>query len=353
MPALRGPFQFPAPYGTRAIRITDAGDGPVYPCGYSYWSRINNHRDRGELLVLVGLKNHGPSIYRVDKGTHQVTGPHPLFAEDAPLASDEADQWYFSATEPTAIYACSGRKFLRIDAITSAVSVVFETKFGDSVFQPHSSDDGRVHSATVKDAEYHPMGCVVWKDGQQTFYRAQGDYDECQIDSSGRWLIIKENDDNRIIDLTGQQGQRIVTDAEGAAGHSDCGDGTIVGEDDKHNPPGRMMSMDLATGAQTTMFGRSQWGFGGLGHVSVRQHLALISNVWRDAPPLVNDLLVVPLDGSQHVRVLAPNLVNLDASGGGTDYKKHPFASLDPLALYAAWSSNHNSDRLDIFLVQL
>lgn len=351
VPTSRGPFQFPAPYNTRAIRITDAGDGPVYPCGYSYWSRINNHRDRGELLVLVGLKNHGPSIYRVDKGSHQVTGPHSLFAEDAPLFADEADQWYFSATEPTAIYACSGRKFLRIDAITSRVDVVFETKFGDSVFQPHSSDDGRVHSATVKDAEYHPMGCVVWRDGQQTFYRAQGDYDECQIDSSGRWLIIKESDDNRIVDLSGQQGQRIIRNADGALGHSDCGWGFAVGEDDMHQPPGRMVQLDLTTGEATLMYGLDQWT-SGLGHVAVRDHLALVSNAHRENLARVNDLIVVTLDGSQQWRAVAPNLVDLNASGGGSDYKKQPMANLDPLAQYACWSSNHGSDRLDIFLVQ-
>lgn len=353
LPGTRGPFSFPAPYHTRAVRVTDVRDGQVYPCGYSYWSRVNNHRDRPELLVLVGLKDFGPSIYRIDKASHQVIGPHPLFAEDAPLFQDEADQWYFSATEPTTIYACSGRTFLKIDATTGSVSVVFETQFGDSLFQSHSSDDGRVHSATVKDAEYRPMGCMVWRDGgQQTFYQAQGAYDECQVDASGRWLLIKEHDDNRIVDLSGQQGPRLIRNADGALGHSDCGWGFATGEDDMHDPPGRTVSIDLATGEARLVYQLDQWT-SGLGHVAVRGQTALISNAHREPFARVNDLIVVPLDGSQQWRAIAPNLVDLNAPGGGSDYKKQPMANLDPLAQYACWSANHGSDRLDIFLVQL
>lgn len=363
VPEQRGPFAFGAPYNTRAIRITDVRDGLVYPCGYGYWSRINNHRGLDHLYVLVGLRDHGPSIFTVDKSTHEVSGSRSLFAEDSALWWDEADQWYFSATEPTAIYACSGRKFLKIDAMTSAVSVVFETRFGDSLFQPHSSDDGRVHSATVKDAEYRPIGCVVWRDGQQTFYRAQGDYDECCLDTSGRWLVIKEKvqrdgrtrEDIRILDLSGQQGQRIVRDEDGAVGHSDVGAGCIIGEDDQHQPPGRMVKMDLASGTSIQVYqALDRWQEGlGMGHVSVRDNTALVSNAWRDqAFPRVNDLIEVPLDGSGKWRAVAPSLVNLDASGGGSDYKKQPMANLDPLAQYACWSSNHGSDRLDVFLVK-
>src|SRR5882724_10656285 len=43
----RGPFTFPSPYGTRGIRITNAGDCGGNDCvdyvGYSYWRNMNDH----------------------------------------------------------------------------------------------------------------------------------------------------------------------------------------------------------------------------------------------------------------------------------------------------------------------
>src|SRR2546427_8403880 len=48
LPATRGPFEFPAPYNTQGIRLTDASDcvgstDCVNSVGYAYWRRINNH----------------------------------------------------------------------------------------------------------------------------------------------------------------------------------------------------------------------------------------------------------------------------------------------------------------------
>src|SRR4029079_3902673 len=81
------------------------------------------------------------------------------------------------------------------------------------VWQMHSSYDDRVHSATLKDSSsYADLGCLAYReDTRQFFYYPQKGirYDECQIDKSGRWLVIKEKIgtdprsevDDRIIDL--------------------------------------------------------------------------------------------------------------------------------------------------------
>ena len=78
------------------------------------------------------------------------------------------------------------------------------------------------------------------------FYPQKGlDYDECQIDKSGRWLVIKEKTgadsksevDNRIIDLqTGNE--RVLLDRNGAGGHSDMGAGYMVASDNLNPQPG-------------------------------------------------------------------------------------------------------------------
>src|SRR5688572_31918339 len=120
----------------------------------------------------------------------------------------------------------------------------------------HSSGDDRVHSATVKDANtFQDLGCIVYREDtrQHRFYTPRGDYDECQVDKSGRWLVIKENvdnqynEDNRIIDLqTGAE--TVLYDQNGAAGHSDVGYGYIVGEDDKANQPYAVRVWQLGPG---------------------------------------------------------------------------------------------------------
>ena len=85
-------------------------------------------------------------------------------------------------------------------------------------------------------------GRVAYREDSRraTFVAAKGDYDECQIDKSGRWLVIKENvdgrdgEDNRIIDL--QSGaEQVFLDRDGAAGHSDLGYGYLVAEDNMYS----------------------------------------------------------------------------------------------------------------------
>src|SRR5687768_137878 len=56
----RGAFTFPAPYNTRAVRLTNAdedcgGGDCVKYVGYSYWRNINNHRDSDTMYVFLGL----------------------------------------------------------------------------------------------------------------------------------------------------------------------------------------------------------------------------------------------------------------------------------------------------------
>src|SRR6185295_17046878 len=82
----------------------------------------------------------------------------------------------------------------------------------------------RVHSATlaVRGETQQSLGCLVYIEDRQQFsyFPRTGDFDECQIDKSGRWLLIKEQvdglqgDDNVVVDL--QTGiQRFLLDDSG------------------------------------------------------------------------------------------------------------------------------------------
>ena len=388
----RGAFTFPAPYNTSAFRITTAGDCQgadcVSPVGYSYWNNINNHTGSDTMLVFLGLDRRkggtGPTLFSVNKRSGETRNLGPIFAENHSLAWASGEGWYFSRTRATALYVNEGPRMLRYDVQAKTLETVFDVsaRYGNRVvWQMHSSSDDRVHSATLRDgSSYEMLGCVAYReDRQQWFYFAKrGDFDECQIDKSGRWLVIKENldgrngEDNRIIDLeTGAE--QVLLDENGAAGHSDIGHGYMVAEDNFHAQPGavRVWRFDMnmrggqpaaERGQGTLVYQLASWT-GGLGHlahgnsragVPVEQQVACSSNAHRESLPRVNEIVCYRLDGSLNTLVVAPNMSDLNASGGGNeDYWKMPKGNLDVTGEYFIWTANAGSGRLDAFIVRV
>ena len=125
---------------------------------------------------------------------------------------------------------------------------------GKYIWQVHSSNDDRVHSFTVRDKGSYAMeGCAIYREDQRRFVyfaRKGNDFDECQIDKSGKWLLIKEQldgaggEDNRVIDVDSNT-ERVLNDPDGAAGHSDMGYGYLVAEDNFNNQPGAVRVWDF------------------------------------------------------------------------------------------------------------
>ncbi len=347
----RGAFTFPAPYNTPGIRITNASDGAILPVGYSYWRNINQHGGRPSLLVFLGAADGHPLLFEVDKATGSVTPRGPIGS-----LRGTAEGWYFSATVPTALYLPMQETFVRFDVETQAAEPLFSVGPGRLLWQMSSSDDDEVHAGTVKDADYKDVGVVVHRRGTTLFLEIGDGYDECQLDKTGRWLVIKEGAggaDNRIVDLdTGEE--RTLRNQDGAVGHSDTGAGVVIGEDDQHEP-GALVAWDLAgpltPESRRLLYHLTQWDTG-LGHVSVRGDRILVSHAHRLGCPRVNELVLVSADGSLQSRAVAPNMVDMGC-GPGSDYEKLPKANLDPLGEYACWTANCGGDRFDAFLVQL
>ena len=206
-------------------------------------------------------------------------------------------------------------------------------------------------------------------------------YDECQIDKSGRWLVIKEKlgtdpsseVDDRIIDLqTGKE--RDLLDRNGAGGHSDTGFGYMVASDN-HNPlPGAVRLWDFnldveggepvasVAGQGTLIFQTTSWD-ADVGHVAfgnaqagvpIRQQYVCSANASRKPVSRANEILCYRLDGSLDILVVAPNLTSLDASGGGKDdYSKLPKGNLDVTGEYYIWTGNAGTNRLDAYIVRI
>jgi hypothetical protein len=398
----RGTFRFPSPYFTQGVRVTNASDcggtDCVHAIGYSYWSNINNHVGSDTMLIVLGLERRqgggGPTLFSYSKSTGQVRNNGPLFSADSPHSWATGEGWYFSARQPTTLYVNvpTTSTLQRYDVVTHALTTVFDVAsrpdlFGTNryIWQFHSSDDDRVHSATLRDASsYADLGCLVYReDANQFLYYPQKGlrYDECQVDKSGRWLVIKEKlgidptseVDDRIIDLqTGTE--RDLLDRNGAGGHSDNGFGYLVASDN-HNPlPGAVrlwdFNLDLeggepvasVAGQGTLIFQSTSWDTD-VGHVAfgnakagvpIGQQYVCSANASRKAFPRANEILCYRLDGSLDILVVAPNLTSLDASGGGSDdYSKLPKGNLDVTGEYYIWTGNAGTNRLDAYIVRI
>jgi hypothetical protein len=389
----RGTFTFPSPYSTTGIRVTNASDcggqDCVHSVGYSYWNNINNHVGSDTMLVFLGLERRsgggGPTLFSYSKSTGETKNLGPLFSADSPYSWGTGEGWYFSASQPTTLYMNDGPRMLRYDVMTHAMSEVYnvETLMGAGrvIWQMHSSNDDHVHSATVKDSTtYKELGCIAFDDRRPSLPRwvaAKGDYDECQIDKSGHYLVVKENvdgrngEDNRIINLDNGS-ETVFLDENGAAGHSDLGYGYMVAEDNYNAMPGAVrvwqLGQDLSgsnqghvAGQGTLVYELSSWDTG-IGHIAHSNstnapsggQMACVSNASRNNLPRVNEIVCFRLDGSMQTLVVAPNMTDLNASGGGSDdYWKIPSGNVDVTGEYFIWTSNMGSGRQDAFIVRI
>ena len=388
----RGAFTFPSPYDTTAFRLTNGSDCQgadcVFPVGYSYWNNINNHAGSDTMLVFLGLDRRkggsGPTLFSVNKRSGETRNLGAIFPQDTSLSWSTGEGWYFSRTRQHALYVNDGPRMLRYDVQTKAFETVFDVSAqypGRYIWQMHSSNDDRVHSATLRDgSSYAMLGCVTYREdrGQFQYFAKKGDFDECQIDKSGRFLVIKENldgrngEDNRIIDLdTGAE--HVLLDENGAGGHSDIGYGYMVAEDNFNAQPAAVrvwrFDMDLRGGQPASQQGQgtlvyqlSSWN-SGLGHVAhgnshagapLEQQVACASNANRQAIARVNEIVCFRLDGSLNALVVAPNMTDLNAAGGGSDdYLKMPKGNLDVTGEYFIWTANAGSGRLDAYIVRV
>ena len=382
---VRGTFEFPAPYGTTGVRLTNADDcggtsDCVRPLGGSTWAHLSNSAGSNLLYAIVGLDRFkggtGPTLFRYNKTTGETLNLGALFDPSDDLSLSDAAGWYFSATQPTTLYVNIDRELRRYDVLTHAATIVFDitNAFGDDkeVWDAHSSRDDRVHSFTVRlTSNADPVGCGVYREdtAQFSFFPALGAFESCQVDKSGHWLLIKEDADsgvngvdNRIIDLT-LGTETTLLDANGAAGAVDMAFGGMLAADD-HNVltnairPWSFGPLTAAPVVYHDTVGTSPTftsiSFANARSAPLGQQFACGSAVNRTNGPRANEIVCVKLDGSLSTLVVAPVMTDLDAAGGGDDdAAKAPNGQLDPAGEYFLWTSNAMGGRLDAFLVRV
>ena len=384
LPNGREKFTFPAPYHTEAVRVTTADDCQgdcVSAIGYSYWRNMNNHVGSNEILIFLSLdRAHGgtgPTLFSYDKTTQEIHKGAPLFSPQHRLSWSSAAGWYFSATQPTTLYINDGPHMLRYDVLTHASDVVYDvsTVFGNDrvTWQMSSSNDDQVHAATLRVKSTNEfLGCLVYMEATKQFlyYPKIGDYNECQVDKSGRFLLILEDIDgqngidNRYIDLqTGKEERFLSHPGVGAVGHHDMGFGYTVGHDRYSTLPNATLTWTLSPYPVKGSVENKDynWDLVQAQHIShtnaqpgipMQQQYACGSNADRHTYAQ-NEILCFKLDGSLNQLVVAPVMTNMDASGGNDDYDKMPKGNLDVTGQYFIWTTNLGSGRLDAFVVRV
>lgn len=312
----------------KLVKVTSDADGVFVNRMYSYWSSACVLD--GSIVVFAGRRDGPPLFYRVG-----FDGSVSNLGSLVPYAG-EAEGWYWDARGR--VYLTDGPRLRRVSPFTQQDEIVFDilaTHPDCRVWQAHSSEDGRVHCATVQrivsEGSYPNISTVVATSDRQVFYPASGNIDESIVDASGRYVLIQESGNNRIIE--GSAGdERFIADASGAIAHVDCGDGFAVGEADKPEP-GQCAYLDLSSLAWRPLFHTRR-----MGHVSVKGGRCLHADK--------TALSLVDLETGAETWLLNHGMV-----GEGYDYQCH--ANLSPDGRVAAFVSNMGSERFDVYLLIL
>src|SRR5262249_26753123 len=210
------------------------------------------------------------------------------------------------------------------------------------IFQPHSSDDDKTHSATVQDVNYNHLGCVVYRSASKKpfkfFAPPQGfELDECHVDKSGKWLMLLEVNpngsvQNRIVDLL-QGTVTTIDDLNGSLGHLDMGFGYAVGADNFNPDPNATIVLKFPVTTTQRPVGpvvhyNKRWDIAAANHIAhgnaiagapPESQYACGSNASR-VPDMADEIVCFSLnpnrnaDGSLDVLVVGQVMTDLDAS---------------------------------------
>jgi hypothetical protein len=400
-----GRFTFPAPYNTQGVRLTSAADcnggqDCVRYVGYSYWRNINNHIGSNTMHIVLGFDRDrggaGPSLVSYNKVTDEVQNVGPLFPQNSPYSYSTTEGWYFSAAAPSRLYVFlpGSTALRRFDVLTRQFEAMPAFDLASCprpaicpsnaayIFQPHSSDDDRMHSATVQNASFQRLGCVVSDSNRFVYVPTRAGYvlDECHVDKSGRWLLILEATaqgalDNRVVDLA--RGAVVkLTDAAGALGHLDTGFGYAIGADNYNALPNASILLKFPLTRRQRPLGpvvhfNKRWDIAAANHIAhgnaiagrpPEEQYACGSNASRVAD-MADEIVCFSLnpnrnpDGSLDVLVVGQVMTDLDAAGGndfdGDDYEQVPKGNLDVSGRYFIWTANLGGNRLDAFIVKV
>jgi hypothetical protein len=303
----------------------------VNPIGMSYWRNIHLHSGFTYLRIILS-RGGNLIMLMINKSDMKLITEIPL------NINHTGEGCFFSAIDPNKLFIPFDNALKTLDISTGELKDVWISQ--NKLWQMHSSFNEDVFSATIKDANYNPIAWGVQRNGIEKSYPFKGNPDECQVDKSGKWLLIKEDNDNRIINLLTDE-EYVIKNERGALGHSDCGYECAMGENDYSSNAGALDMIEFPTKKQCPIFSTGIWNMGYVSFTNARPG-SLESQFCLVTTP--SHLVQVYFNGS--FQEVCPNLTE------SQEYNHRPKANLCPLGKYAVWTA-FVSGQLNAYLVQL
>jgi hypothetical protein len=396
VPSSRGRFFFPAPYNTEAYRITIPSDCAGTDCvqqeGYSAWRNINANAGQPVLRMFVGLQSNGyVTMFTLDKATGTVTNNGSVFGPvtSNPLTYSRGGGWFWSGTDPDILYAYATSQVVAKNVVTGAQTVVADLASsgalaahgqgtGVRAWAVTGSDDGNSWAMTVRTTSGSvDTGCALYHRPTNAWHFILGPMGDCFVDKSGTYWTAGVAGQYGLDIRTGTMNpwavRDLLTDPMGAPGHLDHGFGFLLGEDNWAALGQTLKLWDLsqpftASGQGRIVHTMTQWGTDSyvqptmgnarpatMGTIGSQYacSTATFSNTPSPAVAREREIVCFPLDGSGRMLVVAPNMTNMSAPGGGITYYRAPKGNLDPSGQYYFWITNMGGSRLEAFLVRI
>ena len=315
------------------IPVTREGDGNLINRGYAYYSQAWIGPS-GTIYVFAGVRESLPQFWSIDR-LGNVTRMGSLVS-----VPGEAEGWYWD--REGWIYLTDGARLRRINPFTRAEAVVLDITASHpnhNLWQAHSSVDGSTHSASVTQVvsmgKYPAVGTIVFRNGFVRYFEKEGnELDESILSADGRFLIIQEDNNNRVIDLDTGEVRRFA-DQDGALAHIDTGPSYMVGESDKPDP-GCCAYYDLLLPLELA-FRRVMFPTTNMGHVSVKGGRCVNADAW--------SIYLVNL-------VTREKSWLIDHGMHGSSYDYQCMANLDPTGRVVTYLSNA-AGRFDLYVLVL
>lgn len=309
-------------------------DGNVHDIGMSYWRNINNHIGLDYLKVVLSVDER-LRLFILDKITLNV-----IEEEDLGI-NHTGEGVFFSANNANKLFIPIEDQLYSLDIFSKTRTIEMPAPEGRKLWQCHANYNETVFSATLKDENYNIVEWYIFSSGIGHKIPLEGNPDECQIDKTGNWLFIKEDNYNRIRNLLTKE-ETIITNEKGALGHSDCGFNCALGENDMSQTAGALDLITFNTWEHKFMFGTGIWNMGYVSFTNAKPN-TIEQKVLVTTP---NDLVLVDFDWPHPPIFVCKNLTE------SQEYENRPKANQCPQGEYAVWTALVNGRR-DAFIVRL
>ena len=351
-------------FKTQIMRVTGELDGKNSQNAYSYWPSFN----KGSSYFHI-MTSFGPALYSFDPAGFKLLSKEKLFA--AKLPNGKIPNWedsIWSGKDPDSLICCEGSCLWNFNVKTKAYTLLkdfSETLPGEKPWQLSKSIDDEVFGFTRKDLKKNSiLGYAAWKKSTDKLLvnKNETELDEVQVDKSGRYLVVKSDKQGRgvinvhVIDLQSGAISDLLDDGpDFSPGHSDCGMGCLVGDDNYLN---RFLYRKLKSPHSFTAIRarKDDWSQGAhLSFLADDESMILVSNFTANNLPcsgfFKDEIFLLATDGSGRVKRICHHRSDYLKT---KEYWDSPRANISRDGKFVIYTSNWGaSGRRDVFIAKV